>query len=260
MRTSVPGVNWSALAANMREVKDEEELRLTRKAIRLAERALREMKREGRNHWIGRTEKSLAAELEFRMRNLGADRQAFTFNGIILASGPNTAACHHQPTNRKVRANEAILVDWGAEADGYRSDMTRMVYTGTTPPSPFPQFHAVIDEARQLGIDAIRPRRTSPSIDQTVRAFITAAGHGPKFRHGLGHSIGLEVHEPPFMGRPMGEGGMLLRKDMLLTVEPGIYTEGQGGVRLEDMIRVDATGCERLSKMPTSWASSLLPA
>ncbi len=236
------------LMVAVRSVKDEDEIATTRKAIRIAEIALKQMMAQGAKHFVGRTEKSIATELEYRMRECGADRQGFPFNGIICAAGPNSASCHHFPTSRKIRTNEPLLIDWGAEVDGYRSDMTRVLFMNK-PPEIYHEIYPLVERAYKAGIAALKPGVTNHTIDRASRGVIEAGGHGELFRHGLGHGIGLEIHEDP---RLAGSGpAVRLKKGQIVTIEPGVYFDGHAGCRLEDDILIVPGGHKNLCTMPT---------
>ena len=240
---------FRGLVVSCRAVKDRQEISLTLKAVRIAEKAFRDLIARGADYFVGQTERQLAAELEYLMRSLGADRQGFLMNGIIVACGPNSASCHHFPTSRRVRRGDAVLFDWGAEVEGYRSDITRVIFIGSVPDT-FREIYSLVENALQKSVAAIRPGVRTHSIDKIARGFLTEAGYGEEFRHGLGHGIGLQIHEQPRLtqqGTPVR-----LKRNMLVTVEPGIYLDGIGGVRLEDDILVTATGAKNLCTLPTA--------
>ncbi len=234
-----------------RAVKDNQEIRLTRKCTRIAEKALLSMMKEGLHAFVGRTEKRLATELEYRMRQLGADRQAFPVGGIIAASGANSASCHHFPTHHKVRRGEPLLFDWGAELHGYRCDITRVLFMGTPRPK-LAEIYDLVHRANREGTSSIRPGVATHTIAQRAWDVIRDGGYADNIRHGLGHGIGLNIHECPRMGtgaRPQSSP-VRLRRNMLVTVEPGIYLKGLGGIRIEDDVRVTAHGHECLTHFP----------
>jgi Xaa-Pro aminopeptidase len=235
----------SAVVMECRAVKDEEEIRLTQKAVTIAEKAFRALMNEGARFFIGKTEKQLSAELSYRMQYLGADRQSFP-NGIIVGSGPNSAGAHHVPTDRKVRKNEPVLFDFGALVDGYCSDVTRVVFTGKKIDPRLRDIYHLVREAHSLAIRAIKPRRKASAIDKVARDHIMQGGYKEEFRHGLGHAIGMEVHEAV---RFTQTDHTLLKKHMVMTVEPGVYIKGFAGVRLEDDVLVTADGCRSLNKL-----------
>jgi len=228
-----------------RAIKDEQEIAMTQKCVKIAERAFRELIQGGKKSVVGRTEKDLAAELEYRMRKLGADRQAFSPGGIIVAAGPNSASCHHVPTTRKVKANDVLLIDWGAELDGYRSDITRTLIIGKAPARVI-EMHRLINQAVEASVAALKPGIKPSQLDKVARGLIDETGHGDKFIHSLGHGVGLEIHEPPFLGR----GDMKLKAGMIVTIEPGVYFDGDFGIRLEDDLLITPTGATNLNKLP----------
>ncbi|MCO6456951.1 MAG: aminopeptidase P family protein [Pirellulaceae bacterium] len=234
------------LVVGVRAIKDAEEIALTRKAVQLAEAAFKQLTGRGADYFVGRTELQLAAELEYIMRMGGADRQAFPTNGIIVAAGPNSAACHHFPTSREVRRGDAVLFDWGAELSGYRSDITRVVFVGQVP-EIYQQIYPVVEDALKQATAAVRPGVKNHKLDKIARGILEAAGH--ELRHGLGHGIGLQIHEQP---RLTAGPARPLKREMIITIEPGIYIHGQGGVRLEDDILVTAEGHENLCSLPTA--------
>lgn len=234
-----------------RAVKDDDEITLIRDCVRIAEKAFLELTGRGLGYLVGKTEKALAAELEYLMRQMGADRQGFPFNGIIVASGPNSASCHHQPTARKIRRNEPLLFDWGAERDGYRSDITRTLFTGSVP-GRFEEIYGLVLKAHDVGVAAMKPGVRCQTVAKKAWGVIRDAGYGETIRHGLGHGLGMDVHERPGFGngiKPRDGANPPLRKGMVLTIEPGIYYRGEGGVRIEDDILVTAKGRKRLNRL-----------
>jgi Xaa-Pro aminopeptidase len=180
------------------------------------------------------------------MRKLGAERCAFS---PIVGVGPRAALPHARLTRQRVGDAAFVLVDWGAFVDGYASDLTRVVFVGT-PSAKMLEVYEVVRKAQQAAIDAIRPGAELVAADRAARGAIAAAGYGDFFGHGLGHGFGMQVHEQPFI-RPSSTG--TFSAGMVVTVEPGIYLPGIGGVRIEDDILVTDDGCERLSSLPTAW-------
>ena len=244
-------VPLTGVLLKLRRIKDAEEVRLVRKAVRIAERAFRELTARGTRYFVGRTERQLAAELEHRMRMAGADATAFD---TIVAAGPNASICHYRPGNRKVRRGEAVLLDWGAVVDGYCSDITRVIFPGSVDPRIREIYGAVLD-AHDAAVRAIGPGVQCGSVDRVARDIIAGAGYGPSFRHGLGHGLGREVHEQPTFAHNIKAR---LRAGTIMTVEPGIYLPGIGGVRIEDDILVTRAGCRRLCSLPRSIDSMIL--
>ncbi len=250
-----------AIAA-VRAVKDEHELRLIRRCVRLAERAFRELLAQGSSHLLAHAERELAAELEYRMRMLGADRQGFQGNGIIVASGPHSACCHHAPTHRRVRRGEPLLFDWGAERDGYRCDITRVVFPGT----PLPRWPAVYEAVRLANRAGVRAARAGVMCETVARkgwAPVREAGFGDLIRHGLGHGLGLDIHESPGIGdggsQSAAAPGTRLRRGMVVTIEPGVYLDREGGVRIEDDLLVTTGDPRCLTSLPRELADAVLP-
>jgi Xaa-Pro aminopeptidase len=192
----------------------------------------------------GITERELAVALERRMADLGADKPAFD---TIVASGPNGAIPHHAPTGRPVRRGELVTIDMGARLNGYHADMTRTFAVGE-PAAWQREVYALVAAAQQAGIDAARPGASVLLVDAAARDLIEGAGHGAHFGHGLGHGIGLEIHEAPLMHH---DGTGTLRDRVPITVEPGIYVPGTGGVRIEDTLVVRA-GAEPAELLTTT--------
>ncbi|MBI9019553.1 MAG: aminopeptidase P family protein [Phycisphaerae bacterium] len=238
----IPGV-----IAQCRAIKDEDEIAMTQKAIKIAEKSFKELTGRGAKYFIGKTEKQIATELEYLMRSYGADKQGFQNNGTIVGAGPNSASCHHIPTPRKIKKGDAVLFDWGAELDGYRSDMTRVIFIGSVP-KKIAEIYPIVRDGMNAAIDTLKTNVVVGKIDDAARNLITEAGYGPEFRHGLGHGVGLEIHEFPFLAKT---SKAKLKKNMIITIEPGIYINGVGGVRLEDDILIIPGGHKNLCKLST---------
>jgi len=234
----------SEAVAQVRQVKDEQEITALARATAIAERTFLEMKEAGAAYFIGKTERQIAADLSYRMRMNGADGDSFP-KGLIVASGPNSAGCHHQPTDRRIADGEPLLIDWGALLDGYHNDQTRVLFMGSVP-ERLAVVYDVVLAAYRAAEEAARPGITGKELDAVARDSITAAGHGEAFRHGLGHGVGLDIHEPPLLRQTEDA----LAEGMVITLEPGVYYEGVGGVRLENMVRITANGCAPISTLP----------
>ncbi len=225
----------------LRQIKDDDEITETRRAIRIAERAFVAMKATLTDDL---TERQAAHELEHTMRRLGADRSAFE---PIIAVGDRSALPHYRAGDRKIGESTFLLVDWGAALpSGYRSDLTRVLATGTVP-LQLQELHGVVLKAQLAGIAAIRPGAKLKDVDSAARRVIEEAGFGDFFGHGLGHGIGLHIHEEPRMNS-VAEGE--LQPGNIVTVEPGIYLPRVGGVRIEDDVLVTPDGHEVLSSLP----------
>jgi Xaa-Pro aminopeptidase len=226
---------------DMRLVKDEGEVATIREAIRVAEKAFTKMVK-----WIkpGVTEANISAKLAYEMQRLGAQEVAFP---TIVAVGPNASLPHYEPGKGVATKSQGILIDWGARVGWYISDLTRMVWPGRVPPL-MAKIQRVVREAHDKAIAAVKPGVTASYVDGVARKVITKAGYGKYFGHALGHGIGLDVHEAPRIGKEMKK--LLLEPGMVITIEPGIYLPGKGGVRLEDDVLVTETGHEVLTSLP----------
>ena len=181
---------------------------------------------------IGQREVEVARRLELRFAELGADDRAFP---SIIASGPNSAIPHHQPGDRKLAVGDLLVIDCGAKVNGYHADMTRTFVVGAEPQPWQSEIHACVARAQQAGIDALAPGISASAIDEAVRSVIDDAGFGEAFIHGTGHGVGLQIHEAPMLSRASTAE---LPENAVITVEPGIYLAGRGGVRIEDSIVV----------------------
>ena len=233
-------VDTDGLVAGMRIRKDAAETAHLEKAVRIGDEALMEATRDLEP---GITERELAIRYLIAARRLGASNISFD---TIVASGPNAARPHHQPTDRAVREGETIVFDCGVIYEGYCSDLTRTLVIGDAPPKVREVYNIVL-EAQAKGIEAVKPGIKGKDADAAARAVIERAGYGPQFGHGLGHGVGLEIHELPYLSRG---GELTLEAGAAVTVEPGIYIPGWGGVRIEDVVLVEDGGARLLSKAP----------
>jgi Xaa-Pro aminopeptidase len=227
--------------ARLREVKTAEEIAAIREAVRRAEVAYREV---GPRIRAGVTERAIANRLEERLRREGCRRAPFD---IIVASGPNSSRPHAGVTDRKVRPGDLVTVDWGGEADGYCSDMTRTVLVAGKETARKKAIHGLVLRANRAGVRSVRAGLSTRTVDRAARRVIDQAGYGEYFGHGTGHGIGLDVHERPALGP---RGTTRIRSGMVFTVEPGVYVPGLGGVRIEDMVLVTGKGYEELTALP----------
>jgi Xaa-Pro aminopeptidase/Xaa-Pro dipeptidase len=230
-------VPTSGLVAELREHKDEDELENIRRAAAIADQAYRLLAQE---RFTGRTEREMAWRMDSLMRELGGERPAFE---TIVSSAENSARPHGRPTDRVIGANETVIVDAGTVYGGYCSDCTRTFATGELPARLRRAYDAVLD-AQQFALELIRTGASGRDVDARTRARIDATEFAGMFGHGLGHGVGIEVHETPTL-RP--ERDDLLGESSVVTVEPGIYVEGEGGIRIEDLVVVRQGGPEILT-------------
>ncbi|MFW5839433.1 MAG: M24 family metallopeptidase, partial [Planctomycetota bacterium] len=172
----------------------------------------------------------------------------------IVAAGAHGSLPHYRPGKTKIRPDQAVLIDWGAKVDGYCSDLTRVVFTGTIPPK-IEEIYTVVLRAQKAAISAIKAQVSCKAVDAAARKIIEQAGYGEQFIHGLGHGIGLQIHEAPSVGR---RSDKRLRQGMVVTVEPGIYLPGVGGVRIEDDVLVEANGQRKLTSLPKTLKTMVL--
>ncbi len=225
--------------ADMRLFKDAHELAAMKKAIRVAQDSFKAMVATIR---VGQTELEMAARLEYEMKRRGASGPSFP---TICAEGANGALPHASPGRRKVKKGSAILFDWGARVENYCSDLTRIVFVGSIP-RKIREIYEIVLEAQVRSIKAIRPGVRMCEVDAIARDFISEAGYKEAFNHGLGHGLGLDVHESPSLS---WRSEQKLAAGMLVTVEPGIYLPGVGGVRIEDDVLVTKSGYQSLSRL-----------
>lgn len=239
--------------SRLRQCKDAGEHQTILRCVGIAEQAFTGLIEAGSKGLIGRNERDIARELESRMIALGADRQGFPGTGIIVASGPNSASNHHQPGNRKVAKGDTLLIDWGAELHGYRSDLTRTLFIEEVPEFAGKAYPVVL-AALENAASALQLGATMGTVDAAARDTIVSAGF-PEFHYGVGHGFGLEIHEAPWL-RAHSEETLL--KGMITTIEPGIYLYGEGGIRIESNYRVADDGPQRLDRLPTSLEEMIL--
>ena len=248
-----PDVNWIPLTdpvGKLRQVKDPDEVNKIRQAVEIAVEALSETLPLLRP---GITEKEFAAELEYRMRRKGSERQAFE---TIIASGWRAALPHGLASDKIINAGEMITIDFGAVFDGYASDLTRTYFLGD-PDQKFREIYEIVLRAQTTAIESVKAGITGKELDGIARKIIEDAGYGEYFGHSLGHGLGLYVHDKPGVTvrneEPIPEGAVI-------TIEPGIYLPDWGGVRIEDDVLVGADGGEVLSsQLPKQLSEMIIP-
>lgn len=222
----------------MREVKDEKEIQLIKEAQKLTERALSEALQKFSENM---NELELAAELEYFMRRLGAESYAFD---TIVASGYRSAYPHGLPSNKRIEKGESIVIDIGARFCGYCSDITRTIFFGNPKREMMEVYEAVLN-AQEEAIKAAKPGIKGKDLDEIARNVLKEYGYNEYFTHGLGHGIGINVHEPPYINR---RGEEEIKVGNIITIEPGVYIPKMGGVRIEDVILITERGCENLTE------------
>jgi Xaa-Pro aminopeptidase len=231
----------AGLVGALREVKDAGELARMRVAAELVDAVLQSVAGRG---LTGRTEREVAVELEHEMRLLGAERPSFP---SIVASGDHGALPHAEPRDETIPRGVLVTIDLGAQVDGYCSDCTRTFATGQLT-GPAREIYDLVLRAQIAALEAIAPGLTGVEVDAVAREIIAAAGHGEHFGHGLGHGVGLDIHEGPRLARTADS--QPLRVGNVVTVEPGIYLPGRLGVRIEDLVVVAEGGPDVLSRFP----------
>jgi Xaa-Pro aminopeptidase len=224
----------------LRTVKDADEVARIRAAAELADAAMQRTLEDG---LAGRSERAVALALEQAMRRLGAERPSFD---TIVAHRAHGALPHAIPRETEIATDSLVTIDWGAQLDGYCSDCTRTFAVGE-PGTRAREVYELVLQAQLAGLDAVRSGVSGRDADAAARAVIDAAGHAEHFGHGLGHGVGLEIHEAPRLSRA---SDATLVGGHIVTVEPGVYLPGELGVRIEDLVVVTDDGCDRLNTLP----------
>ena len=236
-----PGLtSMSGAVERLRVVKDDDELAVIRRAAALLEPVYAGLAGRGLG---GRTERDVAWQIIELLHDVGADGPSFS---AIVASGERGALPHAEPEDVAIPRDTLVTIDLGGMVDGYCSDCTRTFATGDIPDA-LAEAYRIVQAAQQAGLDAVRPGATGQQVDAIVRDLIEEAGHGEHVQHGTGHGVGLDIHEAPRLNRT---SDATLEPGMVVTVEPGIYLPGVGGVRIEDLVVVTADGAERLTGYP----------
>lgn len=241
MTQAAPDIAFTSIeqgVEQLRMVKDDVEIAALRQACEISDQALADVVKAVRE---GMTERDLARKLDARMREYGADGPGFP---TIVASGPHSAIPHHQPTDRQLERGDFVKIDFGACYAGYHADETRTFVLGTAA-NWQREIYELVAAAQRAGREALRDGASAKDVDAASRRVITDAGYGEHFTHGLGHGVGLEIHEDPFLGY---SATATLADRIPVTIEPGVYLPGRGGVRIEDTLLVGVEGAESLTR------------
>ncbi|WP_188880790.1 M24 family metallopeptidase [Halarchaeum grantii] len=230
----------------LRVRKDAAELDALRAAGRAADAAMRDVRELGADA-VGMTETALARYVEERLVAHGGTGTSFE---PIVASGPNAANPHHGHGEREIRAGDPVTLDFGTRVEQYPSDQTRTVVFAGDPPEGYAEAHDAVVEAQRAAVDAVEPGVEAQAVDAAARDVLETAGYGDAFVHRTGHGVGLDVHEEPYI---VAGNDRALEAGMVFSVEPGVYVEGEWGVRVEDLVVVTESGCERLNDTPRGW-------
>ena len=240
LAAALPDVSWKNVnLVALRQVKLPEEMQKIRRAIAISGEAFEQLLPHIR---AGRTEMDLAAELEYNMKKLGSEKPSFD---TIAASGVRSALPHGKASGKVVEKGDFLTFDFGAVFEGYCSDITRTVVIGKAAPWQ-KEIYDVVLRANLLGEEVLRPGLTGIEVDGRVRDYISSRGYGAYFGHGLGHGVGLDIHEKPVLNK---SNNAPLPAGAVVTIEPGVYLPGRGGVRIEDTVLVTGTGCEKLTSV-----------
>jgi Xaa-Pro aminopeptidase len=232
---------FEGLIERLRQIKDAIEINSIREAVGRAETAFLEVKPYMKP---GVRERAIALRLEERLKKNGCRQIPFD---VIVASGTNSAMPHAKPTEKKLNMGDLVIIDWGGEADGYFSDMTRTLLIEGDNISQKKKIYQIVLNANKRAISQVLPGVKSKDIDSSARKAIKNAGYGEFFGHGTGHGVGIQVHELP---RIAWNNKEIVKEDMVFTIEPGVYVPGLGGVRIEDMVMVKQNGHEVLTTLP----------
>lgn len=230
------------IVREQRIIKDESEIKNIKRAAKITDKVLSEIKSTIKN---GMKERDVVRHIKWLSDELGSEKEAFS---PIVATGSNSALPHHQSSNKKIKIGDSIIVDLGCVFNSYHSDMTRTFFMNKVS-EKMKKIYNIVFQAQKSAIKEVKAGKKCAEIDKIARDIISSYGYGKYFGHGLGHGVGLEVHEPPYLN-PTSK--YILKKGMIITVEPGIYIPEYGGVRIEDLVLVTKNGAKILSKTSKS--------
>ncbi|ADD07493.1 putative Xaa-Pro dipeptidase (plasmid) [Natrialba magadii ATCC 43099] len=236
----------SEVVDELRLRKDDAELEHLREAAAISDRVSEAIRGLGEEA-IGMTEAELADAIEQRLTAAGGEGTSFE---TVVGSGPNGARPHHRHTDRQIERGDPVVLDFGTRVEGYPGDQTRTIVFDGEPPADFENVHEAVLTAQQAALDAVEPGVEAQAIDRAAREVLENRGYGEQFVHRTGHGVGRDVHEPPYIT----EGNdRVLEPGMVFSIEPGVYLDGEFGVRIEDLVVVTEDGCERLNRSPREW-------
>jgi Xaa-Pro aminopeptidase len=230
----------------LRARKDDAELAAMRSAAAVADDVVDRLRDRG-EEFLGWSEAELAVEVERLLADEGGEGVSFE---TIVAAGPNGASPHHRRSDREIESGDPVVLDFGTRVDGYPSDQTRTFVFGGDPSGRFREVHDVVRRAQAAGVEAVEPGVTASDVDEAARAVIRDAGYADAFVHRTGHGVGLDVHEEPYI---VAGNDRELEPGMVFSVEPGVYLDGEFGVRIEDLVVVTDDGCGRLNRTDRGW-------
>jgi len=230
----------------LRITKSSEEVERIKESSKIADEVIEDL-REMNEEVVGKTEEELAEVIKEKMSEKGGEEPSFS---PTASSGPNGAKPHYSYGEKIIREREPVVLDFGCYKDHYPSDQTRTLVFGGEPSEKFKEVHETVRKAQQKAVEKVKPGVKAKEVDKTARKVIEEAGYGGEFIHRTGHGVGLELHEPPYINQ---ENNQELEEGMVFSVEPGIYIEGEFGVRIEDLVVVTEDGCKHLNETDRSW-------
>ncbi|WP_049924037.1 M24 family metallopeptidase [Halopiger djelfimassiliensis] len=236
----------SEVLEELRIRKDAAELESLREAAAVSDAVSEAIRGLGADA-IGMTERELATEIENRLADAGGDGVSFE---TVVGSGPNGAQPHHRHGDRTIERGDPVVLDFGTRVDGYPGDQTRTVVFDGEPSAEFEAVHDAVLEAQNAAVEVVEPGVEARAVDRAARSALEDRGYGERFLHRTGHGVGLDVHEPPYI---TNDNDRELEPGMVFSIEPGVYLDGEFGVRIEDLVVVTEDGCDRLNRSPRTW-------
>lgn len=244
-----PGAEYGLadeILGELRLTKDEREIQKIKNSSKIADEVINELRDIG-SQITGMMEDELAELINQKMFEKGGEKTPFN---TVASSGPNGSKPHYEHGDKVIKEGEPVVLDFGCYKDHYPSDQTRTIVFDGEPSEEFKKVHEVVRKAQQAAVEKVEPGAKAKEVDAAARKVIEDAGYGEEFIHRTGHGVGLDIHEPPYINQ---ENERELEKGMVFSIEPGIYIEGEFGVRIEDLVYVTEKGCERLNKTERGW-------